>query len=130
MLESFLAIVFANQGRIGEALELARKECKRAEATGLLYLRTEAQRSLAYVEFKRGEFEEAVRLSELILELTADTDARVSRLWAGPVHIEALIALGRHDEAREMLNAYAEMVADCQSPHFTREVARLDALVR
>ena len=130
MMNSLLAIVYANQGRLDEALELARQECERAEATDLLYLRTEAQRSLAYVEFKRGEFEEAVRLSERILELTADTDARVSRLWAGPVHIEALIALGRHDAAREMLNAYAEMVTDCQSPHFTREVARLDALVR
>jgi hypothetical protein len=92
-------------------------------------LLTEAHRCLAYVHFKRCDFDEAVRLSELILELTAETDARVSRLWSGPVHIEALLALGRREEARKQLAAYGEMVADCQSPHFSREVSRLDGLL-
>jgi eukaryotic-like serine/threonine-protein kinase len=129
ILSSYRALSFTDQGRLDEALELARASFEGAEKLGLLYMQTEARRCIAYVESQRGDFEEAVRLSEQVLELTADTDARVSRLWTGPIHIEALLALGRRDEARERLAAYAEMVADCQSPHFTREVARLEGLV-
>jgi len=96
---------------------------------GLLFLRTESHRSLAHVHFKRGEMEEVIRLSERVLELTAGTDARVSKLWLGPLHIEALLALRRRHEARDVLSAYADMVADCQTPHFSREVVRLRDLV-
>ena len=35
----------------------------------------------------------------------------------------------RREEARKQLAAYAEMVADCQSPHFSREVSRLEGLL-
>ena len=129
MLVSYRAASYANLGRLDEALGLTRESFDRAETLGLLYLRTEAHRCLAGVHFKRGELNEVVRLSERIIELTADTDARVSKLWSGPVHIEALLALGRRDEARKQLAAYAEMVADCQSPHFSREVSRLEGLL-
>jgi tetratricopeptide (TPR) repeat protein len=129
LLSSYRAASYANLGRLDEALVLARESFDRAEAMGLLYLRTEAHCSLARVHFKRGELEEVVRLSERIIELTADTDARVSKLWSGPVHIGALLALGRREEARKQLGAYAEMVADCQSPHFSREVSRLEGLL-
>ena len=129
MLSSYRAHSYANLGRLDEALVLARESFDRAETLGLLYLRTEAHRCLGLVHFKRGELDEVVRLSERIIELTAQTDARVSKLWSGPVNIEALLAMGRRDEAREVLAAYAEMVADCQSPHFSREVSRLQRLL-
>lgn len=129
LLGSYRAAVYAELDRLDESLELARESFERAENLGLLYLQTEAHRSLAHVQFKRGNVDETIRLSDRILELTAATDARVSRLWLGPLHIEALLTLRRRAEARERLAAYAEMVADCQSPHFSREVTRLEGLV-
>ena len=53
----------------------------------------------------------------------------MSRLWIGPLHIEALLAAGRLDEARERLAVYAKMVGECQTAHFDREVVRLEAMV-
>jgi len=128
-MRSFLILALADLGRLDEAGTLAHESIAVAEKMGLLYLRTEAIRGLAYVHFKLGEFEDVVRLSERIIELTEGTDARNSKLWAGPVHIEALLALGRREEARSRLVAYAEMVSDCQSAHFSREVLRLEGLV-
>lgn len=129
MMKSFQVIAHANLGLLDEALVMARESFERAESMGLLYLRTEAHRCLAHVHFKLGEFDETVRLNERIIELTASTDARVSKLWTGPLHIEALLALGRREEASSRLRAYSEMVADCQSPHFSREVSRLQGLL-
>jgi tetratricopeptide (TPR) repeat protein len=129
MIRSYQALAYADLGRLDEAQQVAQESFERAETMGLLYLRTEGHRCLAYVHFKLGELNEAVRLSERVLELTAETDARVSKLWLGPLHIEVLLQLGRRDEASERLGAYAEMVADCQSPHFGREVSRLRGLV-
>ena len=130
MMRSYLVLALADLGRFDEAGTLARESLTVAEKMGLLYLRTEALRCLAYVHFKLGEFEEVVRLSERIIELTEGTDARNSKLWAGPVHITALMELGRRDEARIQLATYAEMVADCQSAHFSGEVSRLEGLLR
>ncbi|HYV04559.1 MAG TPA: hypothetical protein VFB82_08240, partial [Blastocatellia bacterium] len=125
-----LILALADLGRLDEAQTLAHESLAVAEKMGLLYLRTEAIRGLAYVHFKLGEFDEVIRLSERIIELTEGTDARNSKLWAGPVHIEALLALGRREEAITRLAAYAEMVSDCQSAHFSREVSRLEGLLR
>jgi len=41
----------------------------------------------------------------------------------------SIVALGHRDEAREKLAAYAEMVSQCQSSHFSREVGRLERIV-
>ena len=76
-----------------------------------------------------GRVEEGLRLFEEVLDLTAATDARVSRLWVGPRHVEALQALGRREEAVARFETYAAMVSECQSPWFTREVARLHAVL-
>jgi len=130
MMRSYLVLALADLGRLDEAGTLAHESLAVAEKMGLLYLRTEALRCLAYVHFKLGEFEEVVRLSERIIELTEGTDARNSKLWAGPVHIEALLALARREEASMRQSAYAEMVSDCQSAHFRREVSRLEGLLR
>ncbi|HJZ69112.1 MAG TPA: protein kinase [Blastocatellia bacterium] len=130
MVSSYLGGLLADIGKLDEALASARENVESAEKLGLLFARTEALRCLAHVQFKRGEPGETVSLAERILELTEGTDARVSRLWLGPLHIDALLALGRRDEARERLAEYAEMVADCQTAHFRREAERLAELVR
>lgn len=124
------AMSFAGLGQLDQALESARETFEQAETLGLLFIRTEAHRHLAHVHFKLGQLEETVRLSERILELTADTDARVSRMWLGPLHIQALLDLGRRDEARQRVAEYVELISHCQSPHFTGEAARLGELVR
>jgi tetratricopeptide (TPR) repeat protein len=99
IMMSYRIIAHAELGLLDEALVMARQNFEHAESTELSYLRTEAHRCLALVHFKLGEFEETVRLSERIIELTASTDARVSKLWAGPPHIEALLALSRRENA-------------------------------
>jgi Tetratricopeptide repeat len=73
----------------------------------------------------QGRLTEAVALFESVLELTEGTDAKVSRIWTGPLHVEALIALGRDDDARRCLEAYAATLAQCQAPFYDAEVARL-----
>ncbi len=125
LMNSSRAGAYADMGRLNEALEMARQSFEEAEGLDLLYLRTEAHRNLARVHFELGDVEETVRLCERILELTAETDARISRLWIGPLHVRALLALGRRDEARKRTAAYVEMVSECQSPYFTREAAKL-----
>jgi hypothetical protein len=50
-------------------------------------------------------------------------------MWMGPCHVEALIAAGRVDEARTVLDEYAALTAECQSPHFQREAARLQTVL-
>ncbi len=128
-MSSSRAVSYAKLGRLDEALELARESFDEAEDLGLLYMRTEAHRNLALVHFERGEVNETIRLCERILELTSETDARISRLRTGPLHIRALMAIGRRDEARERVQAYVEMVSECQSPYYTREAAQLEELV-
>jgi tetratricopeptide (TPR) repeat protein len=129
LLSGHFAILEADLGRLDIAFERAARTFERAEALGLLYSRTEGRRSLAHVHFRRGEVEETVRLADEILEMTAASESRVSRLWLGPLHVEALFALGRRDEARAQLASYAALVSDCQSPYFSREVARLEGMV-
>ena len=58
-----------------------------------------------------------------------NSDARVTTLWLGPLHLEALLAQERRAEASKPLAKYAEIVAVCQSPHFSREVLRLQRAV-
>jgi len=129
MMKSYRVVACADLGRLDEARRIAQDSLKVAEKMGLLYLRTEALWCMAHMHFKSGEFEEAIGLCERVIELTAGTDARNSKLWAGPIHITALMELSRRDEARMQLATYAEMVADCQTAHFRREVSSLERMV-
>ena len=95
----------------------------------MIHMRTQARHCLAHVRFRMGEHDEALRLCEEILALTASVESRMTRLYIGPMHVETLLALGRGDDARATLATYAGMVAQCQSPMFTREVERLRSLV-
>jgi hypothetical protein len=127
------------QRLLDEALQTALANFQDCESLGLLYSRFEGHRCLAEVRFRRGEFDEAERLCAAASDLVSGTDSRVSRLWLGPLYIEVLLAAVRRAEAEgkpdkamakrnlavEHLARYQELVADCQSPRFSSEAARL-----
>ena len=129
LLKGNLAIALADVGRPDEGLQTGRETFNDAEALGLLYTRTEARRCLAHVYFRRGELDETLRLCEEILALLGEGKSPVSRLWLGPLHVEALFQAGRVDEARRRLADYEAVVAGCQSPRFDQEATRLRELV-
>ena len=129
LLKGNLAILLADQGHFDEAFRTARENFDRGEALGLLYSRTEARRCLAHVHFKHGELDETLRLCEEILELLGEGKSRISRLWLGPLHIEALFMSGRREEASQRLAEYEALVSDCQTPRCELEVARLKKLL-
>lgn len=130
LLAGNLAILLADLGRTDEALATGLEALDWADTLGLLYMRTEARRALGHVRFRRGELDEALRLCDEVLALTAGREPKVSRLSLGPLHIELLVAAGRLDAAREQLHTYELLVRECQSPRFDREVLRLRAGVQ
>jgi tetratricopeptide (TPR) repeat protein len=129
LLVSTRAVVVAELGRFDEALEIALDALARADELGLLYMRTEARRCLAHVRYRRRELDEALRLCDEVLELTAGLEPKVTRLLMGPLHVEALLAAGQGDRARRELASYERLAAGCQSPQARREAARLRPFV-
>ena len=125
-----LAMVLADTMRSEDALAMALKALEWGEELDLMYMRTEALRALAHVRFRQGELDEAIALCDQVVELTEGKEPKVSRLWLGPLHVEILVAAGRLEAARNCLRAYGALVRECQSPHFTREAARLQSLIR
>lgn len=130
LLKGNLAIVLADSGRIDEAFRTARENYAACEALGLLYSRAEGRRCLAHVYFRNGELEETLRLCDEVLELIGEGKSRISRLWLGPLHVEALFASGRREEASRRLAEYEELLSVCQSPGCEREVVRLKELMK
>jgi tetratricopeptide (TPR) repeat protein/predicted Ser/Thr protein kinase len=132
-----------DQQLLDQALQTALENFQAGEQLGLLYSRFEGRRCLAMVHFRRGELDEAERLCAEAHQLISDTDSRVTKLWLGPLYIDVLLAVaeraesdGKPDEAAakrklaaELLAPYQELVAECQSPRFKREAARLAAPV-
>ena len=130
ILTAALAIIVANRGRLDEALTTATSALAQADASGLLFQRTESRRALAHVHFRRGDLDECLHRCDEIVELTEGLEPKISRLHLGPLHIEALRRAGRHAAASQQLNAYAALVAECQAPNYVREVARLHERLR
>ncbi|HET9767941.1 MAG TPA: protein kinase, partial [Thermoanaerobaculia bacterium] len=87
-----------------------------ADATGLLWLRLEARRAAAYSELWRGDPARTVAIAEECRALLAGTDAQQTNLFLGPVHAEALVRLGRHAEAGELLARTAELARRAEAP--------------
>lgn len=128
---------------LDKALQLADENFGWAEATTLVYSRSEAHRCLAHVRLRRNELDEAERVLAKGLALVSETESRVSRLWLGPLYIEVLYRLyqrakeaGELDraasklaEAKDHLQRYGKLVAVCQSPRFSREVDRWAAIL-
>jgi ATP/maltotriose-dependent transcriptional regulator MalT len=124
LLRSNLAVVQATLGRLDEALKTAADNLQRS-SPNLLYTHFESLRCMAEVHLRRNELDDAETFCEQADALVSPTESRVSRLWLGPLHIDVLLAQGKHAAAREKLTAYQSLVADCQSPRFTAEATRL-----
>jgi tetratricopeptide (TPR) repeat protein len=129
LLVCILGWGLSDLGRLDEAEEVGRQAIERAEALDLSHMKGEAWRCMAHIRIRQGRLDEALQLIDQTLAMLATSEAKGTRLWIGPVHVETLLALGRRDEAREVLGVYAGVVAECQSPYFTREVVRLRGLV-
>jgi serine/threonine protein kinase len=128
LLKGNLAILLADLGRFDEAFTTARENFQSAETLDLLYSRCEGRRCLAHVHFRHGELDETLRLCDEILELLGEK-SRISRLWLGPLHIEALLLSGRREEADRRLAEYETLVSDCQTSRCEREIVRLKKLM-
>lgn len=136
LLNANLAIALAKLGQYEKALQLATTTLECAAAIGLLYTHFESLRGLADVQFRRtqtglyeGALDEAERVCRQAEALIEPTESRVSRLWLGPLFIQVLLAQNKRDEAREKLTMYEALVADCQTPRFVAEAARLKDLL-
>ena len=124
LLRPNLAVAQALEGRFDEALQTAAENLEQSSPS-LLYSHFEALRCLAEVRLRRAEIDEAEQLCLQAEELISPTESRVSRLWLGPLYIEVLLAAQKRDEAVRRLAGYQQLVADCQSPRFSSEAARL-----
>jgi tetratricopeptide (TPR) repeat protein len=129
LLAMYTALNLALRGDLDEGERAASAAVERAEASKLPYMRTEAARVYGVILARRGRLEEAVRQFERVFEITEGTDASVVRLWASPDLIEALLALGRRDEAKARFAEFEALVARCETPRFTAEVERLRDLI-
>ena len=128
----------AGRRLLDAALETAQQNYEEAEASGLFYMRSDSRRCLALVRRLRNELDEAERMCAATDELIRGTESRVSQLWLGPLYLDVLIAnADRHKQegrtedanakliqAREYLNEYQRLVAECQSPRFTKQAER------
>jgi tetratricopeptide (TPR) repeat protein len=128
-----------SQRLLDEALKTALDNFQTGETLSLTYSRFECHRCLAEVHFRRGELDEAERLCAAASELLSGTDSRLCRMWLGALYIEVLLAAASRAEgkgkvdvaaakrglASKLLASYQELVADCQSPRFCSEAARL-----
>lgn len=137
LLKASFAVLQAAQGRYEEGLQTATQNLQQVGSTTLLYSRFEALRCMGEVRFRRAvaggfgddELAEAERLCATAEDLVSPTESRVSQLWLGPLYIEVLLAQGKRDQAAAKLATYQELVAECQSPRFKAEAARLASLL-
>jgi tetratricopeptide (TPR) repeat protein len=136
LLNATLSISLATLGEYEKALQTATTNLESAASIGLLYTHFEALRGLAEVHFRcaqsgmyPGALEEADRICREAEALIEPTESRVSRLWLGPLFIQVLLAQNKRAEALEKLAIYEALVADCQTPRFVTEAARLRQLM-
>ncbi len=107
-----------------EAAELEAHALAAADATGQLWPRLEARRGAAYHELAVDNPSRVVELAEQCEAMIAGTDSVLSLLHLGPMHAEALVRLGRGDDARAVL-ARTEAIAAVGDGRFGRVSCQL-----
>ncbi len=116
----------ARLGDANRALAAAREAFHIMEATkwrvGEWWLRID----LATLELSRGDAQSALDLVADALTSPAEDGPR-RRRWAQPVAVDALVALGRHDEARLVLADLEDHARSQGSPRLTAEALRARA---
>ncbi|MGQ0719979.1 MAG: protein kinase domain-containing protein, partial [Candidatus Eiseniibacteriota bacterium] len=105
-----VARVAADDGRVDEALELAVEAADRADRLGLVHMRAVGRYTLAHVALARKEWAKALAWAEEVEDILQGTDIEHLLLQVRPLHVRALLALGRRDEARRRLDQYAGML--------------------
>jgi len=125
LLRAYRPGALADLGRLDEARRLADEAVHAADDLGLLFMQTEARRTLAYVHHVRGEWADAARIYAEILQMMEGREPVITKLLMGPCHIRTLRAAGRHTEAEAQLTAFEQLAAQCQSPFAVSEAARL-----
>jgi DNA-binding CsgD family transcriptional regulator len=113
----------ARLGNAGRALAAAREAFDLMAATkwkvGEWWMRID----LALLELSRGDAQAALELvAEALDPLAADEPER--RRWGQAVAVEALVALGRHDEAGRVLDALEKHVRSHGPPRLRAEALR------
>jgi hypothetical protein len=88
-------------------------------------MRTAAHAALAHVRLRQGDVEGALDHCRQVLALTSTKEPKISSLTVGPIHIEALAASGRVDEAREQLRDYESLLRECPGARFEQDALRL-----
>ena len=92
----------------------------------------------------RAELNEAEQICAEAAALVEPTESRVSKLWLGPLYMDVLLdqkklaesenqqdrAEQKLSEAKRLLVAYQDLVAQCQSPRFSREAQRLAEMIQ
>lgn len=101
-----------------------------ADSTGLLWLRLEARRAVAYQELWGGDPARVLALAAECRELLAGTDAQQTNLLLGPVHAEALVWLGEMGEANEVLARTRELARQAEAPFAEHACVRVRGLLR
>jgi tetratricopeptide (TPR) repeat protein len=137
LLKGNFAVLLAKQGQelgnqqlLAAALQSATENCQDADELQLFYMRFDSRRCMAHVRLRRGELEEAEAQCAEAAEIIRNTESRISQLWLAPVYIEVLLAANKRKQAATHVARFQQLVADCQSPGFSREAARLAALIR
>ncbi|MGH2417556.1 MAG: LuxR C-terminal-related transcriptional regulator, partial [Candidatus Limnocylindria bacterium] len=116
----------ARLGNADRALAAAHEAFALMDATGWRVGDWWMRLDLALLELSRGDAQAALDVvSDAATERAGDESHR--RLWAQPVASEALVALGRHDEARAALDALEEQARKPVPPTLKAVVLRARA---
>jgi tetratricopeptide (TPR) repeat protein len=104
----------AEQGSLDAALALARRNCELTERLGDVFSRTLALYSLCYVQLLAGQHAEALESIEKAERLYREAMGGGGEVQAsrGALRAEALLGVGRVDEAIEVAGQAAQMARD------------------
>ncbi len=111
-----LVLALQDMGRVAEAEALVAETQQEIEAMGLLFHRCMLRWNLAYLASRRGDWPAVLQQVEELDALLAGTDARVVLTAMGVLHAQALLGLGRMDEARAVADQAIERAHEATAP--------------
>ncbi len=125
-----IAAMVATDAGDPRAAELAAATLAAADASGLVGLSLEGRRAVAHHELWAGDPARVPALAGEVETLLAGRDARLTSLHLGPLHAEALVRLGRSEEALAVLAGALDLAAIAEAPFAHHCCLRVRALAR